>query len=187
VFQTQTQGAWRACGSVLSFDPPPLFPRNEAFPRVTQRPRCLTTTPLISPTRTSLPWAERSTISPRGSASSAPPSPGPYSSTSSGPTEQPSSRRRRRHARWRGDNRAGVRVPHQLQHSRPSHTPHLLPFVPWFAIFIMSMVAEIRIGQLNGEARCSYVDADKGPWCTGPGDAVMIGSYIVTGIAFLEG
>jgi hypothetical protein len=65
--------------------------------------------------------------------------------------------------------------------------PHLLVFIPWFSSWIMMMVSVIKIGLLNKEARCAFVDAQTGPWCVGSGDVVMIGAYIVTGAAFFEG
>jgi hypothetical protein len=70
---------------------------------------------------------------------------------------------------------------------RGHRTPHVLVFIPWLAYWIMFIIAVVKIGQLNSAARCSPVDEVSGPWCTGSGDVVMIGVYIVTVIAFLEG
>ncbi|KAK0643944.1 hypothetical protein B0T16DRAFT_416903 [Cercophora newfieldiana] len=66
-------------------------------------------------------------------------------------------------------------------------TPHAVVFVPWFASWVMLMVSVIKIGQLNGDARCAYSYGGPGPWCIGSGDAVMIGAYVVIVLTFLEG
>ncbi|KAK0616417.1 hypothetical protein B0T14DRAFT_523107 [Immersiella caudata] len=81
-----------------------------------------------------------------------------------------------------------ITIAHRINDGIRYHrVPHILVFLPWFASWIMMMVSVIKIGLLNKEARCTYLDATTGPWCVGSSDFVVIGAYIVTAAAFFEG